>query len=147
MSTDEPAVGGGSNAAAADDEAETPLFMTRPPAAPNAALDALAAIIDEDEGGEQSAADESAAAPRRRKRGLGEVQVTLALTSCDDVGLFESRRRRQRERATCPQPPHHLPPHARARPPRMNTGIRRKTTRYGGSWRACSQCWSHLWTL
>ena len=86
---------GQAEADAENEEDETPLFMTKPPTKKNAALDALAAIIDDD----VEAAPAAAAAGsggRRRKRGIGEVQVTLALTSVDDCGVEQSRSRRQR---------------------------------------------------
>ena len=81
----------------AEDEDETPLFMTKPPTKKNAALDALAAIIDDDDDVEAApAAAAAGGGGRRRKRGIGEVQVTLALTSVDDCGVEQSRSRRQR---------------------------------------------------
>ena len=85
------------NGPAADEEETCPLFMTRPPKnnAANSALDALAAIIDEDEKPATQAAQGTLT--RRPKRSLGEVQVTMALTSvCGDVDEEETRRQRQR---------------------------------------------------
>ena len=73
---------GPAEADAENEEDETPLFMTKPPTKKNAALDALAAIIDDDDDVEAApAAAAAGSGGRRRKRGIGEVQVTLALTS------------------------------------------------------------------
>ena len=88
---------GPAEADAENEEDETPLFMTKPPTKKNAALDALAAIIDDDDDVEAApAAAAAGSGGRRRKRGIGEVQVTLALTSVDDCGVEQSRSRRQR---------------------------------------------------
>ena len=53
-----------------DDADDCPLFLMRPPRGENAALSAIAALIDEDE-------PEPA---RGRKRGIGDVQVVMALS-------------------------------------------------------------------
>lgn len=68
---------------------DAPLFMTRPPPGANSACDALAAIID----------DEDGVSGGRRKRGLGEIQVHMALTAVDDFGSAPCQKQ-QRQMAT-----------------------------------------------
>merc|ERR1712224_889846 len=84
-------------------EEDCPLFMTKMPTRANAGLDALAAIIDEEEeqgaaaGADDDRGDASKAAdvsddppvpplpqrPMRKKRGIGTMQVALALTGLE----------------------------------------------------------------
>ena len=71
------------------EEEDVPLFMTRAPEGSNSGLQALAAIIDEDEDG-----DEVRAPPKgRRKRGIGEVQVAMALASCEPASTSAAPKR------------------------------------------------------
>ena len=67
---------------------DAPLFMTRPPSGTNSACDALAAMIDEDD------AAPTQNIPARRKRGLGELQVHMALTSVDDSSCSKMQKQR-----------------------------------------------------
>ena len=79
-------------------EEDCPLFMTKMPTRTNAGLDALAAIIDEDDddAAAGTASDNKGAAcdppvpplqllqrPTRKKRGIGAMQVALALTGLE----------------------------------------------------------------
>lgn len=78
-------------------EEDCPLFMTKMPVRTNAGLDALAAIIDEDDddAAAGTASDKGAACdppvpplqllqrPTRKKRGIGAMQVALALTGLE----------------------------------------------------------------
>lgn len=93
---------------------DCPLFMTRMPAGENAALDAIAAIIDEDDEDAAAASqkreceDKEPAStsdppvpplehrPCRKKRGIGTMQVALALTGLEPSNLGEPSAKRSR---------------------------------------------------
>ena len=88
----------------AQEEEDAPLFMTSMPTRANAGLDALAAIIDEED--EQDAAAASTAdnggdppvpplqvlqRPMRKKRGIGAMQIALALTGLEPAAAQAGR--------------------------------------------------------
>jgi 2'-phosphotransferase len=68
------------------EEEETPLFMSAAPRTANQALDAIAALIDEEEEAKTGAPVSG------RKRGMGELQVHMALTSCGAAAAATSSR-------------------------------------------------------
>ena len=86
------------------EEEDTPLFMTSMPTRANAGLDALAAIIDEDEEIDVAAASTAdnggdppvpslqvLQRPMRKKRGIGAMQIALALTGLEPAAAQAGR--------------------------------------------------------